>query len=146
VLVVDDEDTVRDFAVHALKMRGYTVIEAASGEIALDIMEERLASGSGVDLVISDVVMPGMDGPTMVNRLREMGVWTPVVFMSGHAEDAFAKSLDEDMAFVFLSKPFDLRTIAEAVKDALSGGGQRRGSGPSSARKDTDSKNCKDRA
>ncbi len=129
VLVVDDEDTVRDFAVHALKMRGYTVIEAASGEIALDIMEERLASGSGVDLIISDVVMPGMDGPTMVNRLREMGVKTPVVFMSGHAEDAFAKSLDEDMTFVFLSKPFDLRTIAEAVKDALSGGGRRRGAG-----------------
>ncbi len=127
VLVVDDEDSVRDFAVHALKMRGYTVIEAPSGELALDLMEERLAAGGKVDLIVSDVVMPGIDGPTMVKKLREMGVETPVVFMSGHAEDAFAKSLDEDMTFVFLSKPFDLRTIAEAVKEALAGGGGQRG-------------------
>ena len=127
ILLAEDEDPVREFAVHALKMRGYTVLAAPSAELALDIMEERLAAGQNVDLIVSDVVMPGMDGPTMVRKLREMGVKAPVVFMSGHAEDNFAQNLDEDFTFVFLSKPFDLRTIAEAVKEALSGGGKRRG-------------------
>ena len=133
ILLAEDEDPVRDFAVHALKMRGYTVLAAPSAELALDIMEERLATGQNVDVILSDVVMPGMDGPTMVRKLREMGVKAPVVFMSGHAEDNFAQNLDEDFTFVFLSKPFDLRTIAEAVKEALSGGGKRRG--PSDAGK-----------
>ena len=127
VLLAEDEGPVRDFAVQALKMRGYTVLAAPSAELALDLMEERLASGAGVDVIVSDVVMPGMDGPTMVRKLREMGVTAPVVFMSGHAEDNFARNLDEDMSFVFLAKPFDLRTIAEAVKEALSGGGGKRG-------------------
>ena len=127
ILLAEDEDTVRDFAVQALRMRGYTVLAAPSAELALDMMEERLAAGGSVDLIVSDVVMPGMDGPTMVRKLREMGVNAPVVFMSGHAEDAFARNLDEDMTFVFLAKPFDLRTIAEAAKEALSGGGGRRG-------------------
>ncbi len=127
VLLAEDEDPVRDFAVQALKMRGYTVLAAASAELALDMMQERLDAGGEVDVIVSDVVMPGMDGPTMVRKLREMGVQAPVVFMSGHAEDAFAENLDKDMTFVFLAKPFDLRTIAEAVKEALSGGGARRG-------------------
>ncbi len=127
ILLAEDEDTVRDFAVQALKMRGYTVLAAASAELALDIMEERLATGAMVDAIVSDVVMPGMDGPTMVGKLREMGVDAPVVFMSGHAEDAFAQNLDKELSFVFLAKPFDLRTIAEAVKEALAGGGARRG-------------------
>ncbi len=124
ILLVEDEDPVRDIAVRALKMRGYTVLEAASAELALDLMEERLSEGAEIDLIVSDVVMPGMDGPTMVKELRRMGVKAPLVFMSGHAEDAFAKSLDKDMEFVFLSKPFDLRTIAEAVKEALAARGR----------------------
>ena len=127
ILLVEDEDPVREFAVHALKMRGYTVIDAASAELALDLAAEQLAAGGHFDLVVSDVVMPGMDGPSMVRRLREMGVKVPVVFMSGHAEDNFEENWDDDIPFVFVNKPFDLRTIAEAVKEALAGGGARRG-------------------
>ena len=119
ILLAEDEDPVRDIAVRALRMRGYTVLEAASAELAIDLMEERLAEGKDIDLIVSDVVMPGMDGPSMVKELRRMGVMAPVVFMSGHAEEAFAKSLDKDMEFIFLSKPFDLRTIAETVKEAF---------------------------
>ncbi len=127
ILLAEDEDSVREFAVQALKMRGYTVVDAPSAELALDLAEERLASGGNFDLIVSDVVMPGMDGPSMVRRLREMGVKAPVVFMSGHAEDSFEQNLDDDLPFVFLTKPFDLRTIAEAVKEAFAGGGARRG-------------------
>ena len=119
ILLVEDEDAVRAFAVHALKARGYDVIEASSGEIALDTMEEMLENGENVDLIVSDVVMPGMDGPTMLGELRKMGVSAPVVFMSGHAEDAFAESLEEDVEFTFLAKPFNLKQIAETVKRAM---------------------------
>ena len=71
----------------------------------------------------------------MVRRLREMGVKAPVVFMSGHAEDNFEENWDDDIPFVFLTKPFDLRSIAEAVKDAFAGGGKRRGGNVEPARK-----------
>ena len=127
ILLAEDEDSVREFAVQALQMRGYTVVDAASAELALDLAQERLAGGGSFDLIVSDVVMPGMDGPSMVRQLREMGVKAPVVFMSGHAEDSFEQNLDDDLPFVFLTKPFDLRTIAEAVKEAFAGGGARRG-------------------
>ena len=119
ILLVEDEDAVRAFAVHALTARGYEVIEAPSGEIATDLMEEMLENGENVDLIVSDVVMPGMDGPTMLAGLRKMGVDAPVIFMSGHAEDAFAESLEEDVAFTFLAKPFNLKQIAETVKKAM---------------------------
>ncbi|HFB98434.1 MAG TPA: PAS domain-containing sensor histidine kinase, partial [Bryobacterales bacterium] len=99
ILLAEDEDAVRAFAVHALETRGYTVIPASSGELAVDTMEEMLEKGENVDLVVSDVVMPGMDGPTMMKELRAMGVTAPVVFMSGHAEDAFAESLEEGTEF-----------------------------------------------
>ncbi len=119
ILLVEDEDAVRSFAVHALRARGYDVVEAASGELALDTMEEMLENGQEIDLIVSDVVMPGMDGPTMLRQLRRMGVKAPVVFMSGHAEDAFAESLEEDVEFTFLAKPFNLKQIAQAVKKAM---------------------------
>ena len=119
ILLAEDEDAVRAFAVHALETRGYTVIPASSGELAVDTMEEMLEKGENVDLVVSDVVMPGMDGPTMMKELRAMGVTAPVVFMSGHAEDAFAESLEEGTEFTFLAKPFNLKQIAEAVKKAM---------------------------
>ena len=129
ILLVEDEDSVREFAVHALKMRGYTVLDAASAELALDLAQDRLAQGKGFDLIVSDVIMPGMDGPSMVRKLRDMGVKVPVVFMSGHAEDNFDENWDDDIPFVFLKKPFDLRSIAQAVKDAFAGKGRRRGAG-----------------
>ena len=121
ILLVEDEDSVRQLAEMALAARGYTIHSAETAEAALDIMEDMLARGEMPDLVVSDVVMPGMDGPTMMKELRKMGVTSPFVFMSGHAEDAFAESLDEGTQFTFLAKPFNLKEIAEAVKRAMSG-------------------------
>jgi len=123
ILLVEDEDSVRQLAEMALTSRGYAIRAAETAETALDIMEDMLARGEMPDLVVSDVVMPGMDGPTMMKELRKMGVTSPFVFMSGHAEDAFAESLEEGAEFTFLAKPFDLKEIAEAVKRALRGAG-----------------------
>ncbi|HHN67522.1 MAG TPA: response regulator [Thermopetrobacter sp.] len=121
ILLVEDEDAVREFALRALTQRGYEVMEAASAELALDLMEEMREEGRDVDLIVSDVVMPGMDGPTMIRELRQLGVAAPVVFMSGHAEDAFAENLEEGMEFTFLAKPFTLKDIAATVKRAMTG-------------------------
>ena len=121
ILLVEDEDSVRQLAKMALSGRGYTVISAETAEKALDIMADMLQKSQMPDLVVSDVVMPGMDGPTMMKELRKMGVDAPFVFMSGHAEDAFAESLEEGTEFTFLAKPFNLKQIAETVKRAIQG-------------------------
>ena len=116
ILLVEDEDAVRSFAKRALESRGYTVLEADSGEVALEVLEE---FGEEPDLVVSDVVMPEMDGPTMLRELRKRGVKTKVVFVSGYAEDAFEKNLEGQTDFAFLPKPFTLKQLAEAVKEAI---------------------------
>jgi two-component system cell cycle sensor histidine kinase/response regulator CckA len=116
ILLVEDEDAVRAFASRALASRGYTVLEAASGEVALEIVAEK---GDEISLVISDVVMPEMDGPTLLKELRKRGVATKVIFISGYAEDAFEKNLEGELDFAFLPKPFSLKQLAEAVKDVM---------------------------
>jgi len=116
ILLVEDEDAVRAFASRALASRGYTVFEAASGEAALAIVAEK---GDEISLVISDVVMPEMDGPTLLKELRKRGVATKVIFISGYAEDAFEKNLEGELDFAFLPKPFSLKQLAEAVKDVM---------------------------
>jgi two-component system cell cycle sensor histidine kinase/response regulator CckA len=118
ILLVEDEDAVRAFASRALTSRGYEVHEASSGAEALEIYTER---GSGFDLVISDVVMPEMDGPTLFRELRKSEPQQKFIFMSGYAEEAFARNLPETDrdAFGFLPKPFSLKQLATAVKDAL---------------------------
>jgi PAS domain S-box-containing protein len=118
VLLVEDEDAVRSFAARALQTRGYTVHQASNGAEALEVWEE---IGGKVDLVVSDVVMPEMDGPTMLKALREHDAALKIIFMSGYAEDAFKRNLDEKEEFGFLQKPFDLKQLAEAVKTALEG-------------------------
>ncbi|MGO8952653.1 MAG: response regulator [Rhodomicrobium sp.] len=115
VLLVEDEEAVRSFASRALATRGYTVLEAASGVEALDIMDREKGQ---VDLVVSDVVMPEMDGPTLLRHLRERNPNIRIVFMSGYAEEAFRKNLTADEDFVFLPKPFTLKKLAETVKAA----------------------------
>jgi two-component system cell cycle sensor histidine kinase/response regulator CckA len=115
VLLVEDEDAVRSFASRALSTRGYTVLEAANGAEALEIMDREHGQ---VDLVVSDVVMPGMDGPTLLRHLRERNPGIRIVFMSGYAEEAFRKNLGEDEDFIFLPKPFTLKKLAETVKAA----------------------------
>jgi two-component system cell cycle sensor histidine kinase/response regulator CckA len=116
VLLVEDEDAVRAFASRALASRGYTVFEAASGDEALTIFAEK---GGEISLVISDVVMPEMDGPTLLKELRKRGVSTKIIFISGYAEDAFEKNLEGEEDFAFLPKPFSLKQLAEAVKNVM---------------------------
>jgi two-component system cell cycle sensor histidine kinase/response regulator CckA len=116
ILLVEDEDAVRAFAIRALTSRGYTVVEADSGESALEVME---AQTEPFDLILSDVVMPEMDGPTMLRELRRRGVKTKVVFVSGYAEDAFEKNLEGQTDFAFLPKPFSLKQLVEKVKEVM---------------------------
>jgi len=116
VLLVEDEDAVRLGGVRALASRGYTVHEASSGVEALEIFEEL---GGKVDIVVSDVVMPEMDGPTLLAELRKAQPDIKFVFVSGYAEDAFAKNLPEDAQFGFLPKPFTLKQLATVVKEML---------------------------
>ncbi|HEY8383082.1 MAG TPA: PAS domain-containing protein [Microvirga sp.] len=116
ILLVEDEDPVRAVNARALSARGYTVLEAASGVEALQIIEER---GSPVDLVVSDVVMPEMDGPTLLGELRKLYPDLKVIFVSGYAEDAFKKNLPEGEEFNFLPKPFSLRQLVETVKQVI---------------------------
>ena len=118
ILLVEDEDAVRAFGSRALISRGYEVHEAVSGVEALEIMEEH---GEGIDLVVSDVVMPEMDGPTLLGELRKSYPDLKFVFVSGYAEEAFAKNLPESEQgkFGFLPKPFSLKQLASTVKDML---------------------------
>jgi len=116
ILLVEDEDAVRAFAARALSQRGYTVYEAASGAEALDVF----AQHSDLDLIVSDVVMPEMDGPTMLRQLRKQGATVKVIFVSGYAEEAFAKNLPDGEDFGFLPKPFTLKQLIETVKNTLS--------------------------
>ncbi len=116
ILLVEDEEAVRAFGARALTARGYTVLEAATGYEALEVAERN--SGK-IDLIISDVVMPEMDGPTMFGELRKRGVTAKVIFVSGYAEEAFAKNLPEGEDFGFLPKPFTLKQLIETVKVAV---------------------------
>lgn len=116
ILLVEDEDPVRAVNARALTARGYTVLEAASGVEALQVIEER---GAPVDLVVSDVVMPEMDGPTLLGELRKLYPDLKVIFVSGYAEDAFRRNLPEGEEFNFLPKPFSLRQLVETVKQVI---------------------------
>jgi two-component system cell cycle sensor histidine kinase/response regulator CckA len=116
VLLVEDEEAVRAFAARALASRGYTVHEASTGTEALELIDE---IDEQIDLVISDVMMPEMDGPTLLKKLRETQPDLKIIFVSGYAEDAFAKNLEEGEKFSFLPKPFSLKQLATAVKEVL---------------------------
>ncbi|MDK9697930.1 MAG: response regulator [Siculibacillus sp.] len=116
ILLVEDEEAVRAFASRALASRGYTVHEAGTGQEALDVMEE---VGGEIDLVVSDVVMPEMDGPSLLRELRKKRPDLKIIFVSGYAEDAFARNLPEGESFSFLPKPFTLKALATAVKETL---------------------------
>jgi two-component system cell cycle sensor histidine kinase/response regulator CckA len=116
VLLVEDEEAVRRGGKRMLETRGYTVHEAGSGVEALDIMEEL---NGAVDIVVSDVVMPEMDGPTLLREIRKNYPDLKFIFVSGYAEDAFAKNLPADAKFGFLPKPFSLKQLAVAVREML---------------------------
>jgi len=116
ILVVEDEDAVRAFAVRALTSRGYTVVEADSGESALAVYAK---DNKGFELILSDVVMPEMDGPALLRELRKRGVKTKVIFVSGYPGDEFEKDLEGQTDFAFLPKPFSLKQLVEKVKEVM---------------------------
>jgi two-component system cell cycle sensor histidine kinase/response regulator CckA len=116
VLLVEDEDAVRMGGMRALTSRGYTVHEATSGVEALEIFD---ALEGKIDLVVSDVVMPEMDGPTLLGELRKRQPDIKFIFVSGYAEDAFARNLPAEAQFGFLPKPFSLKQLATVVKEVL---------------------------
>ncbi|MDO9418905.1 cell cycle histidine kinase CckA [Pararhizobium sp.] len=116
VLLVEDEEAVRRGGKRMLETRGYTVHEAGSGVEALEIIAE---FGDTIDIVVSDVVMPEMDGPTLLRELRKIHPDMKFIFVSGYAEDAFARNLPADAKFGFLPKPFSLKQLAIAVREML---------------------------
>ncbi|HEY1504120.1 MAG TPA: ATP-binding protein [Stellaceae bacterium] len=118
VLLVEDEDPVRLFSARALKNKGYKVIEAESAERALEILQD---GADDIELVITDVVMPKMDGPSLIKEVRELypDRALKVIFTSGYAEDNFRKRLGDDVDIHFLPKPFSLKQLAGKVKEVM---------------------------
>jgi len=117
ILLVEDEEAVRSFAARALKLRGYRVLEAAGGEEALEIVKQQRGA---IHLLITDVVMPNMDGPTLVREVKRLRPDMAVIFMSGYAEEAFRRHDEKAEELHFLPKPFGLKQLAAKVKDVLS--------------------------
>ena len=116
VLVVEDETIIRSSVVEYLEEEGFAVLEAASGLEALAIVRE---GAQEIDLVVSDVVMPEMDGPTLLREVRKHQPDLKVIFVSGYAEDAFKRNLPDGEEFNFLPKPFSLRQLVETVKQVM---------------------------
>ncbi|WP_415402825.1 ATP-binding protein [Tateyamaria sp. SN3-11] len=116
ILLVEDEAPVRAFASRALRLRGYTVLEADSAEAALKTLEDETLS---VDLFVTDVVMPGKDGPSWVREALKERPEVRVVFVSGYAEDRLNNQQDSIPNSVFLPKPFSLNDLAETVHKQL---------------------------
>jgi two-component system cell cycle sensor histidine kinase/response regulator CckA len=116
VLLVEDEDAVRLFGARALRNKGYNVFEARSGEAALEILK---GGKQPIDLLITDVVMPRMDGPSLIREVRQFRPELKVIFISGYAEEDFRKRLDEGSEIHFLAKPFSLAQLAEKVKEVM---------------------------
>jgi two-component system, cell cycle sensor histidine kinase and response regulator CckA len=116
ILLVEDEEGLRSLNARGLRSRGYSVIEASNGIEAMEALEEK---NGAVDLVVSDVVMPEMDGPTLLKEMRGRNPNLKIIFVSGYAEDAFEKSLPENQQFAFLPKPFTLTQLVAAVKETM---------------------------
>jgi len=115
VLLVEDEDAVRLFGARALRNKGYKVVEARSGEQALDV----LRGDDTVDILITDVVMPGMDGVTLARLVRIERPAIKVILISGYSEDVARNGIDPDEGIHFLPKPFSLKQLAGAVKRVM---------------------------
>jgi len=116
ILFVEDEDAVRGVAARLLRARGYEVIEASDGEEALALAETHAGE---IDLMISDVIMPGLDGPTLLKKARPHLGDIPVMFVSGYAEAEFSDLLEGETGVTFLPKPIDIKVLAERVKQQL---------------------------
>jgi two-component system cell cycle sensor histidine kinase/response regulator CckA len=114
ILLVEDEEVLRGLNARGLISRGYTVLQAANGAEAIEAFDSHPGQ---IDLVVSDVVMPEMDGPTLLTKLRRRNANVKIVFVSGYAEEAFEKHLPEGEKYSFLAKPFTLKQLLGAVKE-----------------------------
>jgi len=114
ILLVEDEDMVRAVAERALTRAGFEVTTASDGDEGLEIV----AGGAEFDLIVSDVVMPAMDGPSMAREVRKLRPAMPILFMSGYAEEQLRKELDLDNV-AFLAKPFSVQQISDKVGAVL---------------------------
>lgn len=112
VLLVEDEAPVRAFASRALRLRGFTVIEAESGEDALAALDDVALE---IDVVVTDVIMPGLDGPSWVRKAMVDRPWLKVIFVSGYPEDVFERGDAEIPNSLFLPKPFSLKELTTTV-------------------------------
>ena len=115
ILLVEDEDAVRMFAVRALRNKGYDVLEAANGEAALDVIN---STETKIDLIVTDVVMPGMDGHTLVQFVRQEIPEVKVIFISGYTDNVIPGGFGKG-DFSFLPKPFSLKDLAAKVKEVM---------------------------
>ncbi len=116
VLLVEDEASVRAFGARALRMRGYSVIEAECGENALEILQDKTLN---IDLFVTDVMMPGMDGPTWVKEALKQRPDIKTVFVSGYAESTFPHDKNGIPNSIFLPKPFSLAQLTQTVQQQL---------------------------
>jgi two-component system cell cycle sensor histidine kinase/response regulator CckA len=118
ILLVEDEEGLRALNARGLTSRGYTVLEAGNGVEALDILARR---NGEIDLVVSDVVMPEMDGPTLLKEMRKKNPNLRMIFVSGYAEEAFQRNLppEAEGKYSFLAKPFTLKQLVAAVKETM---------------------------
>jgi len=115
ILLVEDEEGLRALNARGLASRGYTVLEAGNGVEAIEAFDKH----GHVDLVVSDVVMPEMDGPTLLKELRQRDPSVKIIFVSGYAEEAFSKNLPSQEQYAFLAKPFTLKQLVAEVKKTL---------------------------
>jgi two-component system cell cycle sensor histidine kinase/response regulator CckA len=116
ILLVEDEESLRMLNARGLTSRGYSVIEAGNGVEAIEQLEQH---GGKVDLVVSDVVMPEMNGPKLFHELRKRNPAIRMIFVSGYAEDAFQDDMPDPETFDFLPKPFTLKQLVERVKETM---------------------------
>ena len=113
VLIVDDEDEVRRLAVRMFTRRGWTVQDADSGDAALEMLGE--TGAEALDLIVSDVVMPGLDGPALVRCIRETRPHLPAILVSGYADEKLRRDLTgRDIEFI--AKPYSLKSLADAAE------------------------------
>jgi len=118
ILLVEDEAAVRMFSARALRNKGYTILEATNGEEALEVIN---ATEAKIDMIVTDVMMPGMDGHTLVQFVRQEMPDVKVIFISGFAENVIPGGITPESDFEFLPKPFSLKDLATKVKDVLAG-------------------------
>jgi DNA-binding response OmpR family regulator len=113
VLLVEDDDPVRELIGRALRANGFEVVAAASGEEALDLEHDR-----HVDLLLSDVLLPNQNGFEVANQIRARSPHIPVVFMSGYYDQAVAEAAHLDISSTILQKPFAMADLLEHLRAA----------------------------